>query len=93
MSDEPPFNAEAIAAALAHAAIAQGDTASVAALAVSLPRLRVTGEGDYIDHLGWVQVRSLYLEVPPDAFGRLYQVREDVQRRMGDMFRPIIKSH
>jgi hypothetical protein len=92
MSGDPPFNAEAIAAALALAAVAQGDTASVAAPAVSLPRLKVTGQGDYIDDWGWVQVLSLYLEVPPDPFGRLYQVREDVQRRIGAMFRPIIDA-
>jgi hypothetical protein len=91
---EHPFNAEAIAAALAHAAATQGDAASVAALAVSLPKLRITGEGNWInDRLGWTQLLSLYLEVPPDAFGRLYQVREDVQRRIGDMFRPIIDAH
>jgi hypothetical protein len=43
MSDERPFNADAIAAALAHVAVAQGDTASVAALAVSVPKLMETG--------------------------------------------------
>lgn len=36
---------------------------------------------------------SLYLEVPPNAYGRLFQVREDVQRRLRDMFRPIIDAH
>jgi hypothetical protein len=42
MSDEPPFpfDAESIAAALAHAAIAQGDAATVTALAVSTPGLK-----------------------------------------------------
>jgi hypothetical protein len=50
MSDEPcdeldklPFEAEAIAAALAHVAMAQGDATSVTALAVSVPRLEETG--------------------------------------------------
>jgi hypothetical protein len=94
MSDELPFNAEAIAAALAHAATAQGDAASVAALAVAVPRLRVTGEGYWVnDRLGPMDVVSLYLEVPAEAFGQLFHVREDVQRRIGDMFRPIISAH
>ena len=45
--DKFACNAESVAAALAHAAADQGDTASVAALAVSLPTLRVGGEIDW----------------------------------------------
>jgi hypothetical protein len=66
----------------------------VTALAVSVPRLQVMGDGEWINQsLGYIQVLSLYLEVPPDALGRLFRVREDVQRRMGDIFRPIINAH
>jgi hypothetical protein len=46
MSEELPFDAEAIAGTLAHIAAGQGDAASVAALAVSVPQLKDgTGHG------------------------------------------------
>jgi hypothetical protein len=94
MSDALPFNAESIAAALAHAAVAQGDTASVTALAVSVPELTVIDYGEWVEnHKDYIGYISLYLKVPPEAFGRLCHVREDVEKRIGDMFRPIINSH
>jgi hypothetical protein len=90
MSDEPPFNAEAIAAALAHAAIAQGDTASVAALAVSLPQLSVTGYESWND--GY-HLLTLYLGVPPQAFGQLFHIRDDIQESILTMLKPIIAAY
>jgi hypothetical protein len=45
VDEEPPipFDADAIAGTLAHIAAAQGDAASVATLAVSVPQLVRTG--------------------------------------------------
>jgi hypothetical protein len=103
MSDEPPFdhpfNAEAIAAALAHAAMAQGDTASVTALAVSTPRFQETGYEDYrgnrqfYDEDGATSLLTLYLEVPAESFGQFYRVREQVQENILGMLQPIIASY
>jgi hypothetical protein len=47
--NDVPFNAEAIAAALASAAAAGGDAASVAALAVAVPELTFVDYGEWID--------------------------------------------
>jgi very-short-patch-repair endonuclease len=88
--EELPFDADAIAAALAHVAVAQGDAASVAALAVSVPQLRVTGE-DWYSHRR-TDLLSLYLEVPIQAYGQLFRVREDIQERILAMLRPIIEA-
>jgi hypothetical protein len=94
MSDALPFNAESIAAALAHAAVAQGDTASVTALAVSVPQLKVVNDHEWdIDRQNYFMVLSLYLKVPPEAFGQIFRVREDVQRRILSMLKPVIKAH
>jgi hypothetical protein len=99
MSDELPFDAEGIAAALAHAAMEQGDTTSVTALAVSSPRLEVTG---YMDRKGRVwdsggayhtTLIRLYLQVPAASFAKFYSVRDDVQKNLLEMFRPIIESY
>jgi hypothetical protein len=87
MSDELPFNADAIAAALAHVAAAQGDTASVAALAVSVPKLMETG---YDNWNGGIYFLTLYLEVPMHSYGQLFPVREDIQRRLLDVLKPMI---
>jgi hypothetical protein len=99
MSDEPPFNAEAIAAALAHAAMAQGDTPSVTALAVSTPRLEETGLEDYNgERRFWREdfyttLLTLYLEVPAESFGQFYRVREAVQENIFTMLQPIITAY
>jgi hypothetical protein len=50
MSEGLPFDAEAIAAALAHAAMAQGNATSVTALAVSTLRFEETGLEDNDGH-------------------------------------------
>jgi hypothetical protein len=103
MSDEPlfahPFNAEAIAAALAHAAMAQGDTTSVTALAVSTPRLEETGFEDHFGHRQffyenfYTTLLTLHLEVPAESFGQFYRVREDVQDIIVGMLEPVIASY
>jgi hypothetical protein len=103
MSDEPPFpfDAEAIAAALAHAAMAQGDANCVTALAVSIPRLDVTGYADWQVTLAYVPknyrdyiaLLTLYLEVPTESFSKFYPVREVVQKKLFEMFQPIIASY
>jgi hypothetical protein len=103
MSDEPfdelPFGAEALAAALAHAAMAQGDATSVTALAVSVPRLEVTGYrnvwGDRVPFpdSDSTTLLTLYLEVPAESFGQFYPVREDVQKNIFVMFESIIASY
>jgi hypothetical protein len=94
-----PFNAEAIAAALAHAAMEQGDTTSVAALAVSTPRSEATG---YMDDKGnvWngyfsncITLLTFYLEVPIASFGKFYRVREEVQNNLSEILSPIIMSY
>jgi hypothetical protein len=74
--DEFPFDAEAIAAALAHAAMADGDASSVTALAVSTPGLGVTGYRDYNGHSRlsyddfFTRLLTLYLEVPAASSGQ-----------------------
>jgi hypothetical protein len=94
-----PFDADAIAAALAHAAMAQGDAKTVTALAVSTPRLEVTGYRDYNGNMrSWREnfdttLVTLYLEVPAESFGQLYRVREDVQKNIFTMLQPIIDSY
>jgi hypothetical protein len=90
MSEELPFDAEAIAAALAHVAAAQGDAASVAALAVSTPRLRQTG---YDNWNGGTFFLTLYLEVPMQCYGQLFRVREDIQRCLLDALTPMIDAY
>ena len=79
MSEEPPipFDADGIAGTLAHIAAAQGDAASVAALAVSVARLATT------DYSGWnsdTEMLTLYLEVPTQIFAQLFRVREDIHQ-------------
>jgi len=103
MPDDPlydlPFDSESIAAALAHAAMAEGDATTVTALAVSTPRFKVTGFLDcysnewlrYED--GYTILIILYLEVPAASFGQVYPLREEVQQRIFDMLRPIIASY
>lgn len=88
--DEPPFDAEAMAAALAQVATAQGDAASVATLAVSIPRLEKTGYDGWGDG---TDLLTLYLEVPIPAFGQLFRVREDVQQRMLPVLKTIIDAY
>ena len=97
--DELPFDAEAIAAALAHAAMAQGDSTSVTALAVSVPRLEETG---YLNRWGdrisfpendSLTLLTLYLEVSAASFGQFYRVREDVQRNILRVLESIISSY
>jgi hypothetical protein len=101
MSEEPPipFDADALAAALAHAAMAQGDATSVTALAVSTPRLEVTGFEDqygreHFFHENFdTNVLTLYLEVPAESFGQFFRVREEVQQNIFNMLQPIIASY
>lgn len=88
--DEPPFNAEAIAGALAHVAAAQGNAASVAALAVSVPKLRQTGYDNWNDEIYFL---SLYLEVPMQAYGQLFRVREDIQKHLLEALKPMIDAY
>jgi hypothetical protein len=96
MSDEPPFDedlpfdAEAITAALTHVAAAQGDAASVAVLAVSVPKLRQTGYDNWNDGTYFL---SLYLEVPMQAYGQLFRVREDIQRHLLEALKPMIDAY
>ena len=90
MSDELPFDADAIAGALAYAAAAQGDAAAVAALAASVPRLEKTG---YDNWNGGTDLLTLYLEVPTHVFAQLLRVREDVQRSIFATLKPIIESY
>lgn len=104
MSDEPPFeehpfNAEAIAAALAHAAMAEGDAPTVTALAVSIPRLEVTGYEDGTgarypySRNGYTPVLTLYLEVSATSFGQMSRVREEIQSRLWFEFRAMIEAY
>jgi hypothetical protein len=81
------IEAEAIAAALADAAMAQGDATTVTALAVSVPSLEVTG---YVNAWGGrislpehdsTTLLTFYLKVPAASFGQLYEVREVVQKK------------
>jgi hypothetical protein len=89
-----PFNAEAIAAALANAAAAEGDAASVAALAISVPEIVVVSVDEWVeDYRDNIKGLSLYLKVPQDAFGQLFRVREGVQKRILGMFKPIVEAH
>jgi hypothetical protein len=95
MPEEPPFeghpfNAEAITAALAHVAAAQGHAASVAALAVSVPKLMRTG---YDNWDGGIYFLTLYLEVPIPSYGQLFHVREDIQKRLLDALKPMIEAY
>jgi hypothetical protein len=91
MPDELPFDAEAVAGTLAHVAAGQGDAASVAALAVSIPQLK-TGSGvDWWD--GNREPIRLYLGVPAQAFAQFFRVREDIQERLLAMLQPIIASY
>lgn len=90
MSDEAtiPFDADAIAGTLAHVAAFQGDSASVAALAVSVPRLETTGyayDGDML--------LKLYLEVPTKVYAHLFRVREDIEETLLGMLKPVIKAY
>jgi hypothetical protein len=91
MSDDLPFNADSIAAALAHAAMAQGDATTVTALAVSTPRFVETGYEDWNDARYYSF--ALYLEVPAESFGQLYQAREGLQQILLQMLKPIIASY
>jgi hypothetical protein len=88
--DEFPFNAEATAAALAHMAAAEGDTASVAALAVSVPKLMRTG---YDNWNGGIHYLTLYLEVPIPSYGQLFRVREDIQKHLLKNLKPMIEAY
>ena len=90
MSDELPFNADTIAGALAGAAAAQGDVASVTALAASVPRLEKT---NYDNWNGGTDLLTLYLEVPIQVFGQLVRVREDIQRSIIATLQPLIESY
>jgi hypothetical protein len=90
MSYDPPFNADTIAGALAYAAAAQGDAASVAALAASVPRFEKTG---YDNWNGGIDLLTLYLEVPIQVFGQLVRVREDIQKGILDILKPLIESY
>jgi hypothetical protein len=90
-SDDLPFNADSIAAGLAHAAMAQGDATSVTALAVSTPQLEETGYEDWNGYRYYSF--TLYLEVPAESFGQLYRVREDVQHNLFQMLKLIIASY
>jgi len=92
MSEEPPipFDADGIAGTLAHIAAAQGDAASVAALAVSVARLATT------DYSGWnsdTEMLTLYLEVPTQIFAQLFRVREDIQTSILAMLKPLIEAY
>lgn len=91
MPDEPPlpFDPEAVAGTLAHIAATEGDAASVASLAVSLPRLERTG---YDNWDGGTDFLTLYLEVPTQAFAQLFRVRDEIQSRLLAILRPIIES-
>jgi hypothetical protein len=104
MSDEPlvnefPLNAESIAAALAHVAIAQGDAPTVTALAVSIPRLEVIGyedgSGNRYRYPGDcdIAVLALYLEVPAASFGQISHVREEIQSCLWSVFRSIVDAY
>jgi hypothetical protein len=99
MSEELPFDAEAIAAALAHAAMAEGNATTVTALAVSTPRLEETGfenwrrESIFFREDFCTTLLTRYLEVPAESFGQFYRVREDVQKNIFGMLQPIIASY
>jgi len=90
MSEGLPFNAEAIAAALAHVAAAQGDAASVAALAVSVPNLMQTGYDNWNSGIYYL---TLYLEVPIPSYGQLFRVREDIQKHLLEALKPMIEAY
>lgn len=85
-----PFDAEAIVGTLAHIAAAQGDAAAVAALAVSIPRLERTG---YDNWNGGTDLLTLYLEVPTQIFAQLFRVREDIQKGLLAMLKPVIEAY
>jgi hypothetical protein len=90
MSDELPFNAEAIAGTLAHVAASQGDAAAVAALAVSVPWFEITG---YDNWDGGKDLLTLYLEVPIQTFGQLFHARENIEKSILDVLKTIIDVH
>ena len=89
MSEVLPFDAEAIAGALAHVAAGQGDAASVAALAVSVPWFEITG---YDNWDGGKNLLTLYLEVPIQTFGQLFP-RETIEKSLLDVLKTIIDVH
>jgi hypothetical protein len=90
MSEGLPFDAEAIAGTLAHIAAGQGDAASVAALAVSVPRFGITG---YDNWDGGKDLLTLYLEVPVQTFGQLFRARETIEKSILDVLKTIIDVH
>jgi hypothetical protein len=99
MSDDLPFVADSIAAALAYAAMAEGNAPCVSALAVSIPRFAVTGFEDWHGNpMTWEEpncttLLTFYLEVPVVSFGQFYRLREDIQQHIFDMLKPIIASY
>src|SRR5262245_42225377 len=91
MFKELPFDTEAITAALAHAAMAQGDAASVAALAVSIPRLEITGIDEDMENTYFYL--TLILQVPIHTFGQLFPLREQIEASMSSVFEAIIRAY
>ena len=83
-----PFDDEALVAALAQAAMDQGDAPTVTALALSTPRLLITKR--YMDG---DKILTLYLEAPARVFGQLFRLREEIQTKIFDMLSPIIQSY
>jgi hypothetical protein len=59
MSEELPFDPEAIAGTLAHIAAGQGDAASVAALAGSVPWFEITGYDNSIPSPKYAHLKGL----------------------------------
>jgi hypothetical protein len=103
MPDDPfdnlPFDSDPIAAALAHAAMAEGDAKTVTVLAVSTPRFAVIRyENRFGEILSYrddqcTTFLAFYLEVPAQAFGQIYRVRGEVQAAIFTMLQPIIDSY
>src|SRR5687768_12954497 len=88
--DDSPFDPEAIAGTLALFARNEGDAASAAALAYSVPRFEITGHDNWnagIDYL------TLYLAVPPLLYIQLFHVREQIERTLLGFLKSIIDVH
>lgn len=88
--DDLPFDADAIAGTLAHIAAAKGAAAADAVLAVAEPKLERT---DYDNLDGGTYFLTLFLAVPTQLYAQLFSRREDVEKVLLPMLKPLIDSH
>jgi hypothetical protein len=89
-TNKVPIDPDAVAGTLAHIAAEEGNAAAVAVLAVSIPRLVVTG---YDNYDGGVDLLTLYLEIPAPVYAQIFRRREEIQTALASMAQPIINSY